>query len=62
MPQFKCPTCDSPMLKATTISGNPSEFWLECSRCNSLINTYKPQPHQLSTHQDPHLYKMNAGG
>jgi len=59
---FKCPTCQSPMAPADTISGNPSEFWLECTKCNTLINTYKPQPHQLSVHQDPTLYLMNAGG
>lgn len=57
----KCPTCDSPMLPANTISGSPSEFWLECTRCNSYINTYKPQPHQLAVHEDPTLYLMNAG-
>lgn len=57
-----CHNCQSPLTKANTISGNPSEFWFECTRCNALYNTYIPQPHQLSFHQDPTLYRMNAGG
>lgn len=59
---FNCPTCGSPMKRANTIAGVPSEFWRECTRCNTLINSYKPQPHQLDTHDDEHLYIMNAGG
>jgi len=59
---FNCPTCESPMQRANTISNNPSEFWLECTRCNTLINRYKPQPHQFQFHSDPRLYRMNAGG
>ena len=59
---ISCPTCDSPIKPASTISGQPSEFWLACTRCNTLINTYKPQHHQLQVHRDPHLYVMNAGG
>lgn len=59
---IKCPNCHSHMEPANTISNQPSEFWLECTKCNALINTYKPQPHQLALHEDSHLYVMNAGG
>lgn len=62
MPTPQCPTCGSLLARANTISGNPSEFWLECDYCNTYINTYRPQPHQLATHRDSHLYIMNAGG
>lgn len=57
-----CPTCNSPMQRSNTISNNPSEFWLSCTRCNTLINRYRPQPHQLAFHSDHRLYRMNAGG
>ena len=50
------------MLPANTISNQPSEFWLECTHCNALINTYRPQHHQLQLHKDPTLYILNAGG
>ena len=56
-----CPTCSNPLQRSETISGNPSEFWFECTKCNTLINSYKPQEHQMETHLDPHLYIMNAG-
>lgn len=62
MINFKCPTCNSQVKPAITISQQPSEFWLECTRCNTLINTYKPQAHQMPVHEDDHLYVMNAGG
>ena len=58
----KCPTCDSPLHKVMTLSGNPSTFWYECEKCNTFINTYQPQSHQMKTHTDPTLYIMNAGG
>ena len=58
----KCPRCGSTMIQATSISGAPSEFWLECTKCNAYFNTYKPQPHQEAVHRDPHLYVGNFGG
>lgn len=39
----------------------PSEFWLECDKCNTFVNTYIPQPHQLAVHEDHHLYIGNFG-
>lgn len=56
-----CPTCGAPTLKAYNVFGTPSEGWRECTRCNSLINTYQPQPHQLAVHQDDHRYIGNFG-
>jgi len=58
---MKCPTCGNHIKKASTISGNASEFWFECSKCNTYLNSYKPQDHQMATHKDLHLYIMNAG-
>lgn len=49
------------MAKAISYSEVPSEFWLECTKCNTFVNTYIPQPHQLAVHLDPHLYIGNFG-
>lgn len=57
-----CPTCQSPTAPALNIHGNPSDGWMECTKCNTLINTYVPMPHQMAVHLDPHLYILNAGG
>ena len=57
----RCPRCNSYMHPATAYSGTPSEYWLECDRCNTFINTYMPQPHQEAVHKDPHLYVGNFG-
>lgn len=56
-----CPTCANQLIKSPTLSGAPSEFWFECTKCNTFINTYTPQDHQQATHVDSHLYIMNAG-
>lgn len=57
----KCPRCGSTVHQATSYAGTPSEFWLECDKCNTFINTYIPQPHQMAVHKDPHLYVGNFG-
>ena len=57
----RCPRCNSTMHQATSFSGTPSEFWLECDHCNTYVNTYIPQPHQFSVHKDAHLYVGNFG-
>ena len=59
---MNCPRCHTEMVQAVSLSGNPSEFWLECPRCNTYMNTYKPQPHQEAIHRDSHLYVGNFGG
>lgn len=58
----RCPRCKSEMIRATAIANAPSEFWLACPRCNTYVNTYRPQPHQAALHADPHLYIGNFGG
>ena len=35
---------------------------MECTECNTYINTYIPQPHQAPLHADPHRNILNAGG
>lgn len=58
----KCPRCNSDTVKSTAFNGGESEFWRNCSKCNTYINTYLPQPHQLSVHEDPHTFIGNFGG
>lgn len=58
----RCPRCGAPTQKCTTISGDQSQFWRECTQCNTYINTYIPQEHQAIFHMDPHKYKGNFGG
>lgn len=58
----KCPRCGSLTKKSVAINGSESEFWLECTRCNTYINTYMPQPHQTAVHEDNHTYIGNFGG
>lgn len=60
----KCPRCHQATKRAIAFSGTPSEFWLECTNpgCNTFINTYIPQDHQIAFHQDPHLLTGNFGG
>ena len=58
----RCPRCGSLTKKCIAINGGESEFWLECTRCNTYINTYIPQPHQFSVHEDAHTYVGNFGG
>lgn len=57
-----CPRCGSPTKKCIAYNDSESEFWLECTRCNTYINTYIPQPHQSSVHMDPHTFVGNFGG
>jgi len=60
----KCPRCGSPTKPTISWAGTPSEFWLECTNpgCNTYINTYIPQPHQIAFHKDNHLFTGNFGG
>jgi phage terminase large subunit len=58
----RCPRCGAPTERCTTISGDVSQFWRECTQCNTYINTYIPQEHQSIFHTDPHKYKGNFGG
>ena len=58
----RCPRCSSGTNPSKAFSGNDSEFWLECSRCNTFINTYIPQEHQEAVHLDSHRFVGNFGG
>ena len=58
----KCPRCNHKTKYALSFSGANSEFWLECTRCNTYINTYIPQEHQEHVHQDEHRFTGNFGG
>lgn len=57
-----CPKCNSPLVKAIAFSGVESEYWYECTRCNTYVNSYMPQPHQEALHRDNHKYIGNFGG
>jgi len=50
------------MQPAIAMNNAPSEFWMECSICNTFLNTYKPQEHQFQFHTDGHRFKGNFGG
>lgn len=58
----RCPRCGAPTQKCIAISGDISQFWRECTQCNTYINTYIPQEHQSIFHKDAHKYKGNFGG
>ena len=50
------------MEPSKTLSGSFSRFWVECPKCNTYHNTFRPQPHQQLFHTDPHRFKGNFGG
>lgn len=58
----RCPRCGAPTEPCQTYSKVQSQFWRECTRCNTYINTYIPQKHQQDFHTDSHRYKGNFGG
>lgn len=57
----RCPRCYAPTAPTRSFSGQPSQFWLECTKCNTYINTYIPQNHQAAVHKDPHRIIGNFG-
>lgn len=57
-----CPRCHGAMRETKAFSGAPSEYWRECTNCNTYVNTYLPQPHQGAVHNDTHRYIGNFGG
>ena len=58
----ECPRCRKPLVPALAINGGESTFFLECPACGTLINTFKPLPHQAAFLSNPNKYKMIAGG
>lgn len=57
-----CPRCGATLKRTIAINDEESQFWLECPRCNTYVNTYVPQPHQLDVHEDAHKFIGNFGG
>lgn len=57
-----CPRCGAPTIKSKALNGDTSQFWRECTQCNTFINTFIPQDHQRIFHEDEHRYKGNFGG
>lgn len=58
----RCPRCGAKTEPSMTYSKVVSQFWRECTACNTYINTYIPQQHQQDFHTDAHRYKGNFGG
>lgn len=50
------------MIPATAFDGGQSKYWVECTNCNTFVNTYTPQDYQEKLHTDAHKYKGNFGG
>lgn len=46
---------------ARSYSETKSQTWVECTRCNTFINTYVPQSHQYNVHSDAHRIIGNFG-
>lgn len=57
-----CPRCGKPLAPALAINGDESSFFLECASCGTLVNTFRPLPHQIDFLTHPARYKMAAGG
>ena len=57
-----CPRCKKPLVPAVAISGSESTCFKECPACGTLINTFKPLPHQADFFKHPARFKMGAGG
>lgn len=57
-----CPRCGAALKSTPSFAGPPCPTWLECSACNTYVNTYIPQPHQAALHRDAHTFIGNFGG
>lgn len=58
----ECPRCNKPLVPALALSGVESTFFKECPDCGTLVNTFKPLPHQADFMKHPARFKMAAGG
>ena len=58
----RCPRCNAGTEKSVAFTGGESEFWYNCTKCNTYINTYIPQEHQEAVHRDAHRFTGNFGG
>lgn len=57
-----CPRCNKPLVPSLAINGGESTFFRECPACGTLVNTFKPLPHQAEFLSHPARFKMAAGG
>lgn len=57
-----CPRCRKPLVGSIALSGTESTCFKECPNCGTLINTFKPLPHQADFFSHPARSKMGAGG
>jgi len=57
-----CPRCRKPLVAALSINGGESECFKECPACGTLVNTFKPLPHQADFFKHPARFKLAAGG
>ena len=57
----KCPRCNAPLQPTMNLLEGPSTTWLECTECNTYVDTYLPQPHQFAVHRDEHRIIGNFG-
>ena len=58
----ECPRCGKPLVPALALSGVESTFFKECPDCGTLVNSFKPLPHQADFMRHPARFKMAAGG
>lgn len=57
-----CPRCGKNLVPAVSFAESASSFFKECPDCGTLINTFKPLPHQAEFMRNPARFKMTAGG
>lgn len=54
-----CPNCK---VGSFEIPPSHQEWHVVCNECGSIQMCYEPLPHQQVFHEDPHKFKMFAGG
>lgn len=57
-----CPRCKKPLVPAVSINGSESTCFRECPACGTLVNAFKPLPHQADFFKHPARFKLTAGG
>ena len=57
-----CPRCGSPTRRAIAFSGVESEFYFECTNCNTFIDTFQPMEHQQEFLTTTTRFTGNFGG
>lgn len=57
----RCPRCNSKLVPTLNLLEGPSTDWLECTECNTYVDTYIPMRHQYEVHRDAHRILGNFG-